>query len=272
MIIYRNKNRQSFKLDLLREVIKPNMFKRLTSYLVAASILLFSCSLSYGQQKIPLTVLANIRDEIKKAPFSKMFVIKSGPVLAYAVKDKDYKASNPSLRVFSLWTDIPSQNRLLVAVQYCLPNKAIAFSNTYLAEMVLMNGKQPLVTINRYIKVRRGHTAVIRPGQYVPSDFDDPFYDPFWSPFGFGFSYSPPTYIPAITCSAGSSRFNLTSVSKELARLPNKTLDMRLIFNNGISQTWQLGEGTVKALKQLPAIRRQVSSRTNVREDVKSIH
>jgi hypothetical protein len=225
------------------------------SYLIISGTVVLLQSTSDYAQQIPLSVLANIRFEIKKAPFSKMFKIKSSPVSTYAVKDKDYKASDSSIRVFSLWTDAPSQNLFQVSVQYCLSGKSISYSNAYLAEIIILDGKRPLATINQYIKVKSAQREVIQSGEYVPSNFDDPFYDPFWSPFDTGFSYSVPTYIPAVTCSAGSSRFNLTPVKDEIARLPKKTLNVKLIFNNGISQNWQLGEGTVKALKELPTIR-----------------
>lgn len=191
--------------------------------------------------------------KIREAPFSKIFTVNR----AYVVKDKDFDSGNPKIQLFSLWTNIPNRNRLQVSVRYCFPTQDIADSNAYLAEMVLMEDDKPLVTINKSINATTAQLRTVEPGEYVQSldyPFGGPFYDGFWGPFGWGFNNTE-TYIPPVDCSAGNSQFDLTPVQDAIARLPNKTLKVKLIFNNGLTQYWHLGKGTVTELKKFPTIR-----------------
>lgn len=201
-----------------------------------------------------------VLSEIREAPFSRVFSFDSGA--GYAVKDRDYDASESKIGFFSLWGDIPSQNRFGVAVQYCVSDQSIADDNLYLAEMVLLDKDQPLVTINQPIKARTARLKTVESAQYIPAFafVDEPFYDPFWNPYNDYFAYAPATYLPPVACSHGSSRFDLSSVKQQIAQLPDRTLQVKLIFNNGITQNWQLGKRTVKALKELPAIKQVIGN------------
>lgn len=224
-------------------------FLNIAAYSLICGMTLLQSAPGKAQELSP-SVLA----EIREAPFSKVFSIDSGA--GYAVKDKDFDASEPKVGFFSLWGNIPSQNRFGVAVQYCVSDQSIANANLYLAEMVLLDKDQPLVTINQPINAKTARLKTVEAAQYVPAFtyIDEPFYDPFWNPYDTSFAYAPATYLPPVACSFGSSRFDLNSVKQQIARLPNRTLQVKLIFNNGITQNWQLGKGTVKALKELPAI------------------
>jgi hypothetical protein len=51
------------------------------------------------------------------------------------------------------------------------------------------------------------------------------------------------------------SRFDISQLTDQIAQLPNKTLQVQLLFSNGETKNWQLGGGTVQALKDLLAIR-----------------
>ncbi|MEO1070324.1 MAG: hypothetical protein AAFW95_14630, partial [Cyanobacteria bacterium J06638_6] len=75
---------------------------------------------SSTRTNIPASVLA----EIREAPFSQIFDL--GDSRAFAIKDQDYKASEPDIGVFSLWADVPELDRLALAVKYCLEDTSIA--------------------------------------------------------------------------------------------------------------------------------------------------
>lgn len=53
---------------------------------------------------------------------------------------------------------------------------------------------------------------------------------------------------------ASSGTLDLTPVRDSLAQLPNQTLDMQLLFENGMTSNWQLGRGPVEALNPLPSL------------------
>lgn len=228
------------------------------SCLILSAAAIGISSIPAQAQQLPPSVLS----EVREAPFSQMFTIQSASVPAYAVKDKDYKPGQSAIGFFSLWGDVPSQNRLGVRVRYCLPSNAIASANTYLAEMVLLDGDKPLVTINKAIAANVAQPKVVQPAEYIPSTYiADPFFDdPFWNPIGFDYGYVPATYILPVDCSAGRAQFDLSSVKNEIAQLPNKTLNVKLIFNNGMTENWHLGGGTVTALKELPNIRQALNN------------
>jgi hypothetical protein len=188
---------------------------------------------------------------IKKAPFSKVFFTGSD----YAVKDKDYKSSEPSIGFFSLWSKNPTNKRLQVAVQYCLPAHPLSESRPHLSAMTILDNNQPIVTINQGVGENRAQLRVVQPGYYTPPLYpsfygEDPFDDPFWKPLEREFDY-----VPAVTCSAGSNRFDLTKIAGAIAQLPNRTLQVKLVFSNGEIQNWHLGKKTVQAIKDLLTIR-----------------
>lgn len=199
---------------------------------------------------------------IRKAPYSKVFFTGS----VYAVKDRDFKADNPSLGFSTVWFENPAQDNLQVNVRYCLPKDSVAQAGAQLTQMVLGNNNQPLVTINQRVKTTPTTLRVLRPGYYsyaegLDDDFlDDDFLygdiDPFWGDPD-GFDVSAPVYVPPITCSGGTSRFNVSQLTGAIAKLPSKTLQVSLVFSNGETSNWQLGAKTVQALKELIAIPNQ---------------
>jgi hypothetical protein len=81
--------------------------------------------------------------------------------------------------------------------------------------------------------------------------------DFFWSE-PYSYSYFPddffPVYEPPLIAETGLSEFDISQLAGTIAQLPNQTLQMRLYFSDGETQTWHLGKGTVEALKQLVAI------------------
>ena len=76
-----------------------------------------------------------------------------------------------------------------------------------------------------------------------------------WNPYYLSPLSLPATYFPAIECGLGGARFDLLPIRDEIAQLPNKRLEIKFIFSNGLVEKWRLGRGTVEALKELPTIR-----------------
>ena len=209
--------------------------------------------------KVILPVAPTILKTIREAPYSEMFTInttKSG--LAYGVKERDYQGSNDSIGVYSLWADAPEADLLLVAILYCLPDEAIARSNAHLVSIELSADGKSLVTIDQPAVSTQSTLNEVTPAQQVSSYYySNYYYDPFWSPGYFGSPYRTSTYIPAVNCSYGGSRLDLSPVKNAIASLPNQSLDLELLFSNGMTAKWRLGQHTVAALKELPSIQRK---------------
>jgi len=193
---------------------------------------------------------------IKKAPFSQVFFTGS----VYAVKDKDYESSEPSIGFFSFWSENPTNNHLLVTAQYCLPADSLTEANTGLTAIALLQNNHPLVTINQSVEENPARLILVHSGYYTPSHgFGDPFDDQFLNPLDENLNYSlGGIRIPTVTCNAGSNKFDLTKLVDALAQLPNQTLQVKLVFSNGKIQNWHLGKATVQAIKDLLAIHQRL--------------
>jgi len=202
--------------------------------------------------EIPPAVLA----EIREAGFSEVFSLADGA--AFGVKDQDYRASEPTVGVFSLWADVPVWERLELAMKYCVENTEIARNSAQLVEVGLQDGDTTLVTIDAVVETSSASLNQVQPPRTTgagASLYYNPFSDPYYnSAFRFGLSYSPTVRLPGVDCSAGVARFDLNPVSTAIATLPDTTLTLRLLFSDGNTEYWQLGGGTVRALKQLPSV------------------
>jgi hypothetical protein len=221
--------------------------------------LAFQPLVAYAQDNLQETILPvapSVLAAIREAPFSELFRLdtpKAGQ--AYGVKDRDYKGNNNQLGVFTLWADAPEIDLLQVAIRYCLPDEAIAKAKTHLVQVELRSGGQTLVKIDQPAVSTESTLSEVTPAQYVTTtNYSSPFDDPFWSPYDYSTPYYSPAYLPEVNCSLGGSRLDLKPVKGAIAALPNQTLEMRLLFSNGMTSNWQLGQGTVSALKQLPSI------------------
>ena len=194
--------------------------------------------------------------EIREAPFSELFSVANET--AFGVKDKDYNPAEPTVGVFSLWADIPQRDRMQMVMKYCVENTSIARASASLVEVSLLDGEAPLVVIDEVIEAGTAEINQVQPprtSSVGTSFYYDPFYNPYYySPFSFGLSYSPTVQLPAVDCSAGISRFDLMPVRAALAQLPSQTLRMRLLFSDGNTEYWQLGNGTVNAIKEMPSV------------------
>lgn len=192
---------------------------------------------------------------IDQAPYSKL--IFTGSV--YAVKDKDYAPSNSSLGFFSVWSKNPVNNDIQVGVRYHLQDKYLQEPETYLTSMTLLNHNQPLLKINQVIKKDDTKQETLQSDYYQTSVFaTDPFWiesDPFLYPTYDGWYNEPLVYVPTTHDYTGFTRFDVSGLAGAIAQLPNQTLDVQLTFNNGETEHWRLGQGTVQALKQLVEIR-----------------
>ncbi|AGY58815.1 hypothetical protein [Gloeobacter kilaueensis] len=216
--------------------------------LLLLSSLIVAASSSASAQPLPASISAfdsqlsptEVAVAVKAAPYSKLFTVGS----VSFVKDKDFNASQPKLRFSSLWIDVPGQDILEVGVRYCVGDTDIASQGAYLAQVNLLDGSQLLVRIKKIVSTTPAQDRQIQAARYIPPTYG----------FGFwgGWIADPGTYFPSEDCSTGSTRFDLVPVKQALAALPNRTLNVQLLYNNGTVQNWQLGGGTVQALKQLP--------------------
>jgi hypothetical protein len=87
---------------------------------------------------------------------------------------------------------------------------------------------------------------------WEPDDYwdNDAFWDGIDAPF-----WVDSTDLPSASCNAGSSQFNIAPLANAIGQLPPQTLEMKLIFSNGVTSQWKLGQKTVQALKSLLAVR-----------------
>jgi hypothetical protein len=206
------------------------------------------------ESRISPSVLA----EIREAPFSEVFTVADGT--AFGVKDRDYNPSNPQVGVFSLWADIPQESRLEVVVKYCVLNLDIARNNSSLVQISLLSGDDTQLIIDQVLESGTAETSEVRPPQTVngvssSAYYYDPFFNPYFtSPYAIGITYSPPITLSGVDCSAGATRFDLAPVRAALQALPTETLRMELLFSDGNIERWNLGSGTVGAVKSLPSL------------------
>lgn len=196
------------------------------------------------------SVLAAIRE----APFSEVFTVTTATgETAYGVKDKDFNPAYELVGLYSLWGDIPERGLLQAVVMYCILDPSL--EGTELAEITLMDGETALVTLNEKVVATETETLEVAPPQTVTT-FADPFYSPYWRSGFHGFPGGTyiTTYEPAVNCSLGGARFNLLPVQAELAQLPTTTLNVQLLFSDGQTETWRLGQSSVEAIKTLPSL------------------
>lgn len=218
------------------------------------------CSVIATSQLVRAEDTITTATSIKNAPYSKVF--QTGSI--YAVRDHDFRGSEPSLGVSTLWSKNPTKDSLLLGVRYCVPENSLVDSDASLTKMVLLSNNQPLVTINQPIKETPSYQRVVQNSTTIPGfGFWDP--DTYWGNDAFWDGIDEPFWtgaatLPSVTCSAGSSRFNIAPLANAIAQLPPQTLQMKLIFSNGATSQWKLGEKTVQALKELLAIRQTPSN------------
>jgi hypothetical protein len=213
---------------------------------------------TYAQDNVQQTVLPvapSVLAAIREAPFSEVFTLTTPRAgQAFAIKDQDYQPSNNEIGVFSLWADAPDVDLLQVAIRYCLPDEAIARDAAQLVQVDLRLDGETLVTIDQPAVSTNSTLYEVRPAQQATYYYSSTFNDPFWNPYYYSTPYQSSTYLPEVNCSLGGSRLDLKPVKDAIAALPNQTLEMRLLFSNGMTSNWHLGGGTVSALKQLPTI------------------
>ncbi|XGV94798.1 MAG: hypothetical protein ACAF41_18895 [Leptolyngbya sp. BL-A-14] len=192
---------------------------------------------------------------VSQAPYSQVFFTGT----KYAVKDRDYQAGAPSVGVFSLWTKDPTNNSLQVGVRYCLPSDSLSKAGAYLTGITLLDNNQSLLTVSREIQKRPAEASVVtEPGNYglIAAAYEtrNPIFlevdGPLSAPAN-GFDYEPSFFANRVNCSAGASRFDISDLADRIAKLPDYTLQVQLQFSNGTTQTRQLGQKTVHALKDL---------------------
>lgn len=203
------------------------------------------------QEVLPLQ--ASLLAAIREAPLSELFTVTmASGATGYGVKDQDFDPGYRGVGLYSLWGDVPADNILQVAMFYCFRNPALA--NATLEEVVIKEGDQRLVTLDQKVISTQALDVEVTPERYETINYYDPFYDPFWGGVYYGGrSHVETVYIPAQNCSVGGGRFDLTPVTDAIAQLPNKTLNVRLVFSNGLTENWRLGQGTVEQLKRLPS-------------------
>lgn len=204
------------------------------------------------QEVVPLQ--AFLLESIREAPWSELFTVTmSNGATGYGVKDKDFNTEYEGVGFYSLWGDIPDNEIFQAAMFYCFRNPDLADSS--LEAVMIEDGEQPLVTINQKVISTEAIDVEVIPERYETIDYYVPSPDPFWGTvYSGGPSQLETVYIPAQNCSVGGSRFDLASIKDDIAQLPNKTLNVRLVFSNGLTERWRLGRGTVEQLKRLPSL------------------
>jgi hypothetical protein len=212
---------------------------------------------SYAQEEVIqeiLPVSTSVLAAIQEAPFSEVFTVTTvtGEV-GYGVKDQDFDPTYDLVGFYSLWADAPEQDLLQVAVMYCILDPEL--EGAELESITLLDGDNTLVTLDKKVAGTDTQEFEVAPQQFVTT-YADPYYSPYWGSayYGLGGSTYTTTYVPAVDCSLGGARFDLLSVQAEIARLPETTLDVELLFSNGQTEMWRLGQGTVEALKMLPSL------------------
>jgi hypothetical protein len=190
--------------------------------------------------------------------YSRVFVVDS----SYILKDKDYVPNASYLGLFTNWYYNPeARNPFQVRARYCLPYPASADATTArLVGIDLLDEGKVLVAIKAGLNATTANVQVIRPAYYEPGSYR--LVGPTFVGRGhYGRSYyqlSAPIYHPAISCVSGNASFDLNSVASTLATLPDKTLKVRLRFDNDETNNWQLGGDTVRELKKLVGIREKM--------------
>jgi hypothetical protein len=189
--------------------------------------------------------------------YSRVFVVNS----TYMIKDKDYVPNESYLGLFTNWSYNPeARHSLQVRARYCLPYPGSADAATaQLVGIDLLDEGKVLVAIKVGLNATSANVQVIRPAYYEPGNYR-------LGPTFFGRGYyhrsyyqlSAPIYHPAIACVSGNASFDLSPVASTLATLPDKTLKMRLRFDNDETNNWQLGGDTVRELKKLVGIREKM--------------
>lgn len=196
---------------------------------------------------------------IREAPFSEQFIIPAQDgIEVQAVKDKDFDPDHDGIGFYSLWGSVPEYDVFQASVFYCFQNPSLVGAD--LEKVTLMDGDEVLLTMDQKFVTTAAETVEVSPEQYETIQYSDPFYDPYWGGWGrypYGGNFAPrvttrTVYFPAVDCSVGGGRFDLASVKDQISTLPDKTLDVRLLFSNGVAETWRLGRGSVREIRSLP--------------------
>lgn len=190
--------------------------------------------------------------------YSRVFVVDS----AYQLKDKDYVPNESYLGLFTNWFYDPQTNNVFqLRARYCLPYPGSADAATaQLIGLDLLDEGKVLVAIKNGLSTSPASVQVVRPAYYEMGS-----YGPIGPTFiGRGYyrrSYyqqSVPIYRPAVSCVSGNASFDLAPIASTLATLPDRTLKIRLRFDNNETSSWQLGGETVRELKRLVGIREKI--------------
>ena len=251
----------AFKLQRSRTLLTA-------SVACAGTVLLTQFSPSYAQENrnvesellqqvisLPAEGLAAIRE----APFSEQFIIPAqNGIEVQAVKDKDFDPDYDGIGFYSLWGSVPEYDVFQASVFYCFRNPSLVGAD--LETVTLMDGDEVLLTMDQKFVTTVAENVEVSPERYETIQYSDPFYDPFWGGWGrypYGGNFAPrvttrTVYFPSVDCSVGGGRFDLASVRDQIPNLPDKTLDVRILFSNGVVETWRLGRGTVRELRNLP--------------------
>ena len=219
---------------------------------ISSLVICYAIAVIPSAQAEDKVVTAN---SIKQAPYSQVF--STGSI--YAVRDHDFRGSEPKIGVSTLWSKNPADGNLSLRVRYCVPDSVMVGSSASLTKLVLLNNNQPLVTIDQPIKATPSYQRVVQSATVVPGlGFWDP--DTHWGNDAFWDGIDDPFWadaatIPSVICNAGSSRFNIAPLASTIDQLPPQMLQMKLVFSNGATSEWKLGQKTVQALKALLATR-----------------
>ncbi|AGY58777.1 hypothetical protein [Gloeobacter kilaueensis] len=192
--------------------------------------------------------------------YSKLYLSSS----AYVIKDKDYSPEQPRFGLFTTWFFDPLQDdRFAVRARYCVPTGNIDGEQASLERLELLDDGKVLVALQESNSSLPARREIVQ-AAYYSEGYRQPVYRYALTKFGLvpvlaGYSSGPPIFHQAVSCASGTSGFDLGGVADALAALPDKTLKVQLHFSNGDVSGWQLGSGTVRELKRLVALRRELA-------------
>ncbi|MEM9120633.1 MAG: hypothetical protein AAGD09_22540 [Cyanobacteria bacterium P01_F01_bin.56] len=224
---------------------------------LTATVGVIQAAPGYAQEEViqeVLPVSTSVLAAIQEAPFSEVFAVTTvNGEVGYGIKDKDFDPRYDLVGFYSLWADVPEQGLFQTAVMYCILDPDL--EGAELESLTLLDGETPLVTLDEKVIATDTQEFEVAPQQTVTT-YADPYYSPYWGDayYGLGGSTYTTTYVPAIDCSLGAARFDLLPVQAEIAQLPSTTLNVELVFSNGQTEMWRLGQGSVEAIKTLPSL------------------
>lgn len=231
--------------------------------LLAACSFLWIAAAAPASAQLPRQTVRELELTVDRAPYNQL--VRSGRL--YLVKDRDFDREWPQQGIRTAWLYVPPRDeapdRLELRADYCLKGLAAATTNTYLQRIDLIEGERVLVSMEDGIGAQAAADPVLAPQAYAQNPYDtrQVASGVFVYPPRYYYSYPFPTYHLNEDCASDLAGFDLAPIANALARLPEKSLGLRLHFSNGLVSNWGINGTTIQALKRLLQVRRDNADR-----------